>query len=85
MFEVRLSAQAMKFLERCDGELHERLQKRLLQLAADPVARNAQLVQGRAERTFRVRVGDYRILYCVFFSESIVTVTTIDKRGRVYE
>ena len=36
------------------------------------------------ERTFRVRVGHYRVLYEVNWNEKIILISKIDKRPRVY-
>ena len=38
----------------------------------------------KAEKVFRVRVGDYRILYSVSYEENLILIIKVDKRGRVY-
>ncbi len=42
------------------------------------------MLEGYKEKLFRVRVGDYRILYEVDYKSNIIGVVLIDKRSRVY-
>ncbi len=42
------------------------------------------MVEGYKEKIFRVRVGDYRILYEVDYSKNFIGIVRIDHRGRVY-
>lgn len=84
MLVVELSRAARKFLDRVTPRLADRLRDRLRLLATEPVPHDAVRVQGEPGLTFRIRVGDYRILYRIDYDEQRVLVTKIDKRGRVY-
>ena len=42
------------------------------------------MIEGYAEKTYRVRVGDYRILYEVDQNKNFIGIVKIDNRGRVY-
>ncbi|MBU2565600.1 MAG: type II toxin-antitoxin system RelE/ParE family toxin [Candidatus Thermoplasmatota archaeon] len=53
-------------------------------LSVDPFPSDAKRVVGRKEKVFRVRVGDYRILYVVFFDKNEILISDIDKHERVY-
>jgi len=55
----------------------------LKELKDDPFPQGVAKLQGR-EDTYRVRVGDYRILYEVLREENLVLVEKIDHRGSVY-
>ena len=85
MFEVLLDKQPIKFLENADKDLTKRIAIKLRELENDPVPINARRVVGRKEPVFRLRVGKYRILYRVNFSEKRIIIVKIDKRGRVYK
>jgi mRNA interferase RelE/StbE len=41
-------------------------------------------VVGAKEKTFRVRVGGYRILYIVLLDENVVVIVNIDKKPKAY-
>ena len=85
MFVVYLDSQPKKFLKDCEEQLRNRLMEKLHTLETDPVPHDAKRVVGRKEKTFRVRVGKYRILYCAFYDTNRVLVSTIDKRTRAYD
>ena len=41
-------------------------------------------VVGRKDKSFRVRVGDYRIIYLVYPDKNVILIADIDKRPRIY-
>lgn len=84
-FEVHLSDKADRFLRKLDKHLSDRLKDRLRKLGENPVPSDAKFIirQGK-DKIFRYRIGDYRALYKVKYSEGIVLVAKIDKRPKVY-
>ena len=86
MFTVHIEKQAMKFLDKLkDRQLKKRLMNKIDELEANPFPRECRIVEGYNQKVFRVRVGDYRILYYVVFETQVVYVFVIDKRGIVYK
>ena len=83
MFEVVLSNQASKFIKKADKILAKRLIEKLEALKVEPISHDSKKIVGRD--LFRVRVGDYRILYTVMFDSNKILIDKIDKRSRVYE
>ncbi len=83
-FEVHLSNRAEKFLITCSKELYNRIYNKLKKLEKDPFPQDVKRVIGQKDKTFRVRVGDYRILYVVFLDENVILVVNIDKRPKAY-
>ncbi|KAF5410404.1 MAG: hypothetical protein C5S43_04800 [Candidatus Methanocomedens sp.] len=53
-------------------------------LKHDPISHDSKIVEGYSEKLFRVRVGDYRILYEVDYNGNLIGIIKIDKRSRVY-
>jgi mRNA interferase RelE/StbE len=84
-FKVQLDKQPENFLGKADKVLLERLCKKIEALKDDPIPHDAKRVINRREKTFRVRVGDYRILYIVYFESGVLLVSKIDKRSRAYD
>ncbi len=82
-YEVRLSKRADRELLSLESVIKERIISRLEELSEDPFPRGVAKLQGR-EGVYRVRVGNYRILYEVFNSNRLVLVEKIDHRSRVY-
>jgi len=52
-------------------------------LRDNPIIHDTKIVEG-ANKVFRVRVGDYRILYEVDYTNSLIGIVKIDKRPKVY-
>ncbi|MDG7016393.1 MAG: type II toxin-antitoxin system RelE/ParE family toxin [Nitrososphaerota archaeon] len=82
-YEVRLSKRALRELLALQQPTRSRIVERLEQLKGDPLPRGVAKLQGRQD-LYRVRVGDYRILYEVFRDEGLVLVEKVDHRGNVY-
>ena len=55
----------------------------VVQLASDPLPHGTQKLSG-SERTWRIRVGDYRVVYEVFTDSHIVEVQRVRHRKDVY-
>ena len=53
------------------------------QLAGDPMPHGSQKLSG-SERTYRIRVGDYRVVYEVFSNSRVVEIQRIRHRKDVY-
>ena len=84
-FSVKLGPQATKFIKKLDAKTKERIKNKLLKLKEDPFPPEVERVEGyKGEKVFRVRVGDYRILYLVRYEKELLFIAKVDKRGRVY-
>ncbi len=82
-YEVRLSKRAAREIRSLGSLVKKRVVSRLEELAEDPFPRGVVKLQGR-DGVYRVRVGDYRILYEILTSERLVLVEKIDHRSGVY-
>lgn len=81
-YEVHLKRSAEKELAALPRETHQKIIKRLLSLEGNPRPHRAKKLGG-GER-FRVRVGDYRILYTVDDSLQKIEVSALGHRREVY-
>ena len=84
MFEVSYSKQAEKFLKNTEKILAKRILKKIEELKIKPFLHDTKTVEGYKEKLFRVRVGDYRILYEVDYANKLIGIVKIDKRPKVY-
>jgi len=82
-YEVRLSKRANRELALLEQSTRSRIVARLEELGDNPFPRGAIKLQGR-EGVYRVRVGDYRVLYEVLRKEGLVLVDKIDHRSGAY-
>lgn len=84
-FSIKFGPQPTKFIKKLDLQTKERIKKKLLKLKEDPFPPEVERVEGyKGEKAFRVRVGDYRILYLVRYEDESLFIAKVDKRGRVY-
>ena len=85
-FSIQFGPQAEKFIRKLDSQIKERIKSKLNKLEQDPFPQEVERVEGyKGEKLFRVRVGDYRILYVVRFEANQIIIANVDKRGRVYD
>ena len=82
MYEVRLHPEAVRAFRRLRGDVRDRIETAIDGLVADPRPRGAAELAGRDD--FRIRVGDYRIVYAVNDAEHLVVVARIAHRREVY-
>lgn len=81
--KVFLSQRAQKFLEDAPEDLRERLQSKISELLTSPYPSGCKRLKG-APNAYRLRVGDYRILYVIVRRDEIL-VFKIGTRESVYE
>ena len=81
-YEVRIIRAAEKEMDRLPRVIHARISRRILSLEDNPRSRGAKKLSGREE--YRLRVGDYRVLYTVDDKTCVVTVFAVGHRGEVY-
>lgn len=79
--EVKLSAQAAKYLERLNNPLKARIIKALEKLEDEPPKGDIKSLAGRDG--YRLRVGGTRIMFIVY--EDKIVVNTIAPRGQAYK
>jgi mRNA interferase RelE/StbE len=83
-YEVRLAPAAVRQLRKLDPPGRRRVQAAIDLLAEDPRPPGArQLVGGAGE--WRVRTGDFRIIYDIQNEELLVLVVKVGHRRDVYE
>ena len=82
MYEIRLHRDAARAFRRLHGPLRDRIRDAIDALAEEPRPRGAVKLAGRDD--YRVRVGDYRIVYAVDDAQRLVLVAKVAHRRDVY-
>lgn len=81
-YVVHLKRSAEKELTGLPGEVQQRVIKRLLALQANPRPPGAKKLGGG--ETYRLRVGDYRLLYTIDDALQKIEVSAVGHRREVY-
>jgi mRNA interferase RelE/StbE len=82
-YRIELRPAAVKALRRIDPQDRGRVQGAIALLGEDPRPPGARALQGRDG--YRVRVGNYRIIYTIRNDVLVVVVVTVGHRRDVYE
>ena len=84
MFDVSYSNRSKKFLKKADKVIVKRVIEKIEKLRKAPIIHDTKTVEG-SKGLFRVRVGDYRILYEVDYRDNLIGIIKIDKKPRDYD
>lgn len=82
VYEIQVRPAAVRALRKTAQADRERLQAAIALLAEDPRPPNSRRLTGRSG--YRVRVGDYRIIYTIDNGQLLIVVVTLGHRREVY-
>jgi mRNA-degrading endonuclease RelE of RelBE toxin-antitoxin system len=78
-WEIILAGPARKSLERAPSSDRKRIEATLQEMAKDPFQGDLKLLKGQ-QKTFRRRVGAWRIFFFRVFNEKRIVVSAIESR-----
>ena len=81
-YAVILRRAAEKELNRLPEKVHQRIARKLLELENGPGPHGAQKLQGHDG--YRIRIGDYRVLYLIDDGVKTVELLAVGHRREVY-
>lgn len=81
-YTIKLTKTAQKQLDKLPNTQIERIKVELLELANNPRPSGVKKLKG--QEGYRIRVGDYRILYFIFDNILLVEVVKVGQRGNFY-
>lgn len=83
MYRLEVSPSADRDLERLKGRIRrqdfERLRDAVRQLAGEPRPHGVRKIKG-AERAYRIRTGNYRVVYEIYDKQNLVVILQIARR-----
>ena len=80
---VVITRSPQKALDRLESDMYARITRKLEELEDNPRPMGVEKLSGR-EDLYRVRVGDWRIVYAIQDQELIVLVVKVAHRREVY-
>lgn len=85
-YEIELSRASKKYLNKLDKQTRNRIVDQLLLLSDNPRHPELNIKKFRGnENLYRLRIGDYRVLYSVDDNVLIIHVVKIGPRGDIYK
>jgi len=85
MFQVEFTAGAQSDLARLDKPMAQRVLKKLRWLAENFEAVTPEVLTGQWQGVFKLRVGDYRVLYTSDLEKQKIIVRFVRHRREVYQ
>ena len=83
LYRIEVRPAAARALRKVDPQVRPRIQGAIALLAQDPRPPAARALRGRPG--YRLRVGDYRIIYTVLDDVLLVVIVALGHRRDVYE
>ena len=84
MYQIRYGSSAAKMLQRLLSNIAKTIVRKINQLAENPYAPNNNIARLRGEPGYRLRIGDWRVLYEIHDDTLIIEIVKIGPRGGVY-
>ena len=85
MYSIDFTSEAMRDLEKLDGSVRERILEKIKWFKESFENVIPLSLGGKWRGFFKLRVGDWRIVYNVDLGKNIITIHRIDHRTRVYK
>jgi mRNA interferase RelE/StbE len=82
-YDVRTLPAARKDIDRLPAKQRERVESAIASLADNPRPRGCVKMKAKVD-TYRIRVGNYRVLYEVYDNELVIIVVTVGDRKDIY-
>ena len=83
-YRIEFAPSAERAFRKLTRDLQDRLGKTIDKLALNPLPNGVKKLSGEIN-LFRVRVGDYRIIYQMKSSELIILVVRVGHRKDIYD
>ena len=82
-YRIELTRDALRALAKLDKPIRRRIQGAIDRLADEPRPNGTIALRG-VPGAFRIRVGDYRVLYAVHDEQLLVIVIDVGHRREIY-
>jgi mRNA interferase RelE/StbE len=80
-YRIEVERRARKELTRLPKASQERITAAIGALDETPRPANCKPLQAAPKGTYRLRVGDYRIIYVILDDEQVVVIARVTRRG----
>lgn len=85
IYEIIFTKQAAKSLRRLPRNLVQLIREKLAQIAVNPYGQHNNVTKLQNRPGYRLRIGDWRVIYEIKDDQLIILVLKIGSRGEVYE
>ncbi len=84
MYQIEFTKKATKQLNKLPNSTKERIDAAILDLAIEPRPPGVKKMKN-SENSYRIRVGDYRVIYEIYDGVLLVSIVRVGHRSEIYE
>lgn len=84
MYQIQYRSSAAKMLQRLSSNVAKTIVRKINQLAENPYAPSNNVTRLIGEPGYRLRVGNWRVLYEIHDDTLVIEIIKIGPRGGVY-
>ncbi|MBC8345890.1 MAG: type II toxin-antitoxin system RelE/ParE family toxin [Candidatus Marinimicrobia bacterium] len=84
VFTLRIEKRVVKQLLKIDGVNRKRIKRKISSLSLLPRPHGVKKLSGR-DAIYRIRQGNYRVIYCIDDKNQIIKILKVDDRKDVYK
>ena len=86
MYSIEFLKEAVEELSRIDPIWQKRILNKLKILSADPknLANNIKKLKGKFQEYYRLRIGDYRVIYSQENERLVIIIIRVGHRREIY-
>jgi mRNA interferase RelE/StbE len=85
MYTVTFKPSALKELNELSNKDVKRIMEKITALEKDPRPVNCKKLKGSNENLYRIRIGDYRVIYNIDDGIKIVSIRDVGNRKDIYD
>jgi len=84
VYKIVFTKNAYKSFRRIPKNVVDRIRKKLDLIAKDPYTKRSNVTKLQNRPGYRLRVGDWRVIYDIRTNELIILVLKVGSRGEIY-
>lgn len=84
MYEMVVAPHAVRDLKRLPSDVLRRVDRAILELRSDPRMRGSKHLRDYKHADYRIRVGDYRILFDIDDARRVIVILRVGHRKDIY-
>jgi len=85
MYRIEFTRQALQALLKVPPKIKQLIKEKMDQIASDPYAKHNNVTKLQGRPGFRLRVGEWRVIYEIDKEKFIIVVLKVAPRGEVYK
>ncbi len=83
-YTIAFTKQAVRVIQKMPRDTARMVNQKLEQIAEDPFASHPNVTKLQNREGYRLRVGDWRVIYMIQREQIVILVLKIGLRGEVY-